>query len=159
MNKGNIGLIGIGVMGENLSLNMESKGFTVAVFDIDQKKVDNFVNGRAKGKKIIGAHSVKELIDALEKPRKVMMMVQAGKTVDTVIDELIPLMENGDIIIDGGNSHFPDTTRRTKYLESKGYETLNILYPSREQNLEDLSDFVHGKIMRPTIQSSSSPRR
>ncbi len=120
MNKANIGLIGIGVMGENLSLNMESKGFTVAVFDIDQKKVDNFVNGRAKGKKIIGAHSVNELIDALEKPRKVMMMVQAGKTVDTVIDELVPLMEKGDIIIDGGNSHFPDTTRRTRYLESKG---------------------------------------
>ena len=120
MNKGNIALIGIGVMGENLSLNMESKGFTVAVFDIDKAKVDNFVNGRAKGKKIIGAHSVKELIDALEKPRKVMMMVQAGKTVDTVIDELVPLMDKGDIIIDGGNSHFPDTTRRTKYLESKG---------------------------------------
>ncbi len=120
MKKGNIALIGIGVMGENLSLNMESKGFTVAVFDIDNDKVNKFVNGRAKGKNIIGAHSVNELIDALEKPRKVMMMVQAGKTVDTVIDELVPLMEKGDIIIDGGNSHFPDTTRRTKYLEGKG---------------------------------------
>ena len=147
MNKGNIGLIGIGVMGENLSLNMESKGFTVAVFDIDQKKVDNFVNGRAKGKKIIGAHSVKELIDALEKPRKVMMMVQAGKTVDTVIDELIPLMENGDIIIDGGNSHFPDTTRRTKYLESKG-----LLYIGT-----GVSGGEEGALKGPSIMPGGSP--
>ncbi len=147
MNKGNIGLIGIGVMGENLSLNMESKGFTVAVFDIDSEKVNKFVNGRAKGKKIIGAHSVNELIDSLEKPRKVMMMVQAGKTVDTVIDELVPLMEKGDIIIDGGNSHFPDTTRRTKYLESKG-----LLYIGT-----GVSGGEEGALHGPSIMPGGSP--
>ena len=147
MKKGNIGLIGIGVMGENLSLNMESKGFTVAVFDIDKDKVDNFVNGRAKGKNIIGAHSVNELISALEKPRKVMMMVQAGKTVDTVIDELVPVMDKGDIIIDGGNSHFPDTTRRTKYLESKG-----LLYVGT-----GVSGGEEGALKGPSIMPGGSP--
>ena len=120
MKKADIGLIGLAVMGENLVMNMESKGFTVAVYNRTVEKVDNFVNGRAKGLNIIGAHSLEELIDSLEKPRKVFMMVKAGKPVDDLIDQLLPLLEDGDIIIDGGNSNYNDTTRRTKYVESKG---------------------------------------
>ncbi len=120
MKKADIGLIGLAVMGENLVLNMESKGFTVAVYNRTVEKVDRFVNGRGKGKNIIGTHSLEELVDALERPRKVMMLVKAGKPVDDFIDRLIPLLDKGDIIIDGGNSHFPDTIRRTQYVESKG---------------------------------------
>ena len=115
-----IGLIGLAVMGENLVMNMESKGFTVAVFNRTVSKVDAFVEGRAKGKNILGAHSIEELVSMLKKPRKIMMMVKAGQAVDAFIDLLIPHLESGDILIDGGNSHFPDTVRRTAYVESKG---------------------------------------
>ena len=120
MKKADIGLIGLAVMGENLVVNMESKGFTVAVFNRTTEKVDKFVNGRAAGKNIIGCHSLKELVDNLEKPRKVFMMVKAGQAVDDMIEQLLPLLDDGDILIDGGNSHFPDTIRRTAYVESKG---------------------------------------
>ena len=120
MSKADIGLIGLAVMGENLILNMESKGFTVACYNRTTSKVDDFINGRAKGKKILGAHSVAELVGLLERPRKVMLMVKAGKAVDEFIEQVLPHLEDGDIIIDGGNSHFPDTTRRTQYVESKG---------------------------------------
>ncbi|MEG1267701.1 MAG: decarboxylating NADP(+)-dependent phosphogluconate dehydrogenase [Oscillospiraceae bacterium] len=120
MKKSDIGLIGLAVMGENLVMNMESKGFTVSVFNRTTEKVKSFVEGRAKGKNIVAAYSLEELVGQLDKPRKVMMMVKAGDAVDSMIDVLIPLMENGDIIIDGGNSHFPDTIRRTAYVESKG---------------------------------------
>lgn len=120
MKKANIGLIGLAVMGENLVMNMESKGFTIAVYNRTIEKVDNFVNGRGAGKHIIGCHSIQELVDNLEKPRKVFMMIKAGAAVDGMIDELLLLLEDGDIIIDGGNSHFPDTIRRTAYVESKG---------------------------------------
>ena len=119
-NKADIALVGLAVMGENLVLNMESKGFTVAVYNRTTEKVDHFLAGRGKGKKIIGAHSVKELVDSLKKPRKVMLMVKAGQAVDDFIELLIPHLEKGDIIIDGGNSHFPDTNRRTRYVEEKG---------------------------------------
>lgn len=119
-NKADIGLIGLAVMGENLVLNMESKGYTVAVFNRTVEKVNNFINGRGKGKNFIGAQSLEEFVEAIERPRKVMLLVKAGKPVDDFIDKLIPLLEPGDIIIDGGNSHFPDTIRRTKYVESKG---------------------------------------
>lgn len=115
-----IGLIGLAVMGENLVLNMESKGFTVAVYNRTVEKVDNFINGRGAGKNFIGAHSIEALVASLEKPRKVMMLVKAGKPVDDFIELLIPHLEAGDIIIDGGNSNFPDSIRRTKYVESKG---------------------------------------
>lgn len=115
-----IGLIGLAVMGENLVMNMESKGFTVAVFNRTTSKVENFVNGRAKGKNIIGTYSLEELVQSLKKPRRIMMMVKAGSAVDSLIDQLLPLLEEGDILIDGGNSHFPDTIRRCKYVESKG---------------------------------------
>ena len=120
MKKADIGLIGLAVMGENLVMNMESKGFTVAVFNRTTSKVDAFVNGRAAGKNIIGCHSLEELVANLAKPRKVFMMVKAGSAVDSMIEQLLPLLEDGDILIDGGNSHFPDTIRRTEYVESKG---------------------------------------
>jgi 6-phosphogluconate dehydrogenase len=115
-----IGLIGLGVMGENLVLNMESHGYTVAVFNRTVARVDNFMAGRAKGKKILGCHTVQELVAALKKPRKVMIMVKAGPPVDEVIEEVAPLLEPGDIIIDGGNTHYPDTTRRTQALKKRG---------------------------------------
>jgi 6-phosphogluconate dehydrogenase len=115
-----IGLIGLAVMGENLVLNMESHGFTVAVFNRTTSKVDDFAGGRAKGKKIVGCHTVAELVAALKRPRKVMIMVKAGPAVDQVIDEVAPLLEPGDIVIDGGNTHYPDTTRRARALKGKG---------------------------------------
>ena len=120
MKKADIGLVGLAVMGENLVMNMMSKGFTVAVYNRTTQKVDNFVNGRAKGQTVIGTHSIQELADSLSKPRKVMLMVKAGAPVDAFIEKLLPYLETGDIIIDGGNSHFPDTVRRTRYVESKG---------------------------------------
>ena len=119
-NLADIGLIGLAVMGENLVLNMESKGFTVAVFNRTVEKVDKFVNGRGKGKNFIAAHSIEELCKSLKRPRKVMMLVKAGQAVDDFIEQIIPYLEPGDVIIDGGNTHFPDTIRRTKYVESKG---------------------------------------
>jgi 6-phosphogluconate dehydrogenase len=115
-----IGLIGLAVMGENLVLNMESKGFRVSVFNRHTLKVDNFLEGRAKGRNIVGTHSIEELTRSLERPRKVMMMIKAGEAVDEMIETLLPHLEPGDIIIDGGNTHFPDTNRRTAYIESKG---------------------------------------
>lgn len=120
MGKADIGLVGLAVMGENLAMNMERKGFTVAVFNRSTEKVTNFIEGRAKGKNIIGTQTIKELVHSLKIPRKVMIMVKAGKPVDDFIDLLIPYLEKGDIIIDGGNSHFLDTIRRTKYVEEKG---------------------------------------
>ena len=118
--KCDIGLIGLAVMGENLVLNMESHGFRVAVFNRTTSKVDDFMDGRAKGKNIVGCHSIEELVGNLESPRKVFLLVKAGAAVDAFIDSLVPLLDAGDIIIDGGNSHFPDTIRRTAYVESKG---------------------------------------
>jgi 6-phosphogluconate dehydrogenase len=118
--KADIGLIGLAVMGENLILNMESKGFTVACFNRTVEKVDAFINGRGKGKNLIGCHTVEELAASLKKPRRIMMMVKAGKAVDETIEKLLPVLDKGDILIDGGNSHFPDTIRRTAYLKEKG---------------------------------------
>ena len=120
MGKADIGIVGLAVMGENLILNMESKGFTVACYNRTVSKVDRFLEGRAKGKNIIGTRTIEELAAALARPRKVMLMVKAGKPVDDFIDLLLPHLEEGDIIIDGGNSFFGDSIRRTEYVESKG---------------------------------------
>ena len=147
MSKADIGLIGLAVMGENLVMNMESKGFTVAVFNRTTDKVTNFVEGRAKGKNIIGAMTIQELINNLKKPRKVMMMVKAGKAVDDLIDSIIPMLEKGDIIIDGGNSHFPDTIRRTAYVESKG-----LLYVGT-----GVSGGEEGALKGPSMMPGGSP--
>jgi 6-phosphogluconate dehydrogenase len=115
-----IGLIGLAVMGQNLVLNMNDHGYRVAVFNRTVSKVDDFINDEAKGTQVVGAHSIPELIQALKKPRRVMLMVKAGDTVDQMIDHLLPYLEKGDIVIDGGNSHYPDTNRRTKALADKG---------------------------------------
>jgi len=147
MDKADIGLIGLAVMGENLVLNIESKGFTAAVYNRTVEKVDKFVQGRAKGKNIIGTHSIKELLESLKRPRKVMLMVKAGAAVDDFINQLIPLMEKGDIIIDGGNSHFPDTIRRTKYCEEKG-----LLYIGT-----GVSGGEEGALKGPSIMPGGSP--
>lgn len=120
MAKADIGLWGLAVMGQNLVLNMESKGFTVAVFNRTTQKTRDFAQGQAKGKNIIPAYEVKDFIDALARPRKVMIMVKAGKPVDMVIEQILPYLEKGDIVIDGGNSHFPDTIRRCNQLKEKG---------------------------------------
>ena len=116
-----IALIGLAVMGQNLILNMNDHGYTVVAYNRTTSKVDEFLNDAAKGRTtILGAHSIEEMVKLLKRPRKIMLMVKAGKPVDEFIETLLPHLEPGDLIIDGGNSHFPDTIRRTKYLESKG---------------------------------------
>ena len=147
MSKADIGLVGLAVMGENLILNMESHGFTVAVYNRTVEKVDNFINGRGKGKNVFGAHSIEELIANLKSPRKVMLMIKAGKPVDDFIELLIPHLDKGDIVIDGGNSHYPDTTRRTEYLESKG-----LLYIGT-----GVSGGEEGALKGPSIMPGGSP--
>ena len=147
MKKAEIGLIGLAVMGENLILNMESKGFTVAVYNRTVAKVDKFMAGRAKGKNIIGCRSIEELVENLEQPRRIMLMVKAGTPVDDFIALLLPHLDTGDIIIDGGNSHFPDTTRRTEYVESKG-----MLYIGT-----GVSGGEEGALTGPSIMPGGSP--
>src|SRR3989338_3646937 len=117
-----IGLIGLAVMGENLVLNMASKGFQVSVFNRTTSKVGEFVGegGRGHNKPIVGTYSLAELVASLSVPRKIMIMVRAGAPVDSTIDSLVPLLSPGDVIIDGGNSNFEDTNRRTKSLEKAG---------------------------------------
>ncbi|CAM0137127.1 unnamed protein product [Umbelopsis sp. WA50703] len=119
-NSADIGLIGLAVMGQNLILNMNDNGFVVCAYNRTTSKVDHFLENEAKGTKIVGAHSVQELCAKLKRPRKVMLLVKAGSAVDDFIEQLLPYLEEGDIIIDGGNSHFPDSIRRTEYLEKKG---------------------------------------
>lgn len=147
MGKADIGLIGLAVMGENLVLNMESKGYTVAVYNRTVQKVTDFVEGRAKGKNIIGTYSLQELVDSLKKPRKIMLMVKAGQPVDAFIEQLIPLLEKGDVIIDGGNSHFEDTNRRTKRVEEAG-----LLYIGT-----GVSGGEEGALKGPSIMPGGSP--
>jgi 6-phosphogluconate dehydrogenase len=148
MSKADIGLIGLAVMGENLILNMESHGFTVAVYNRTIEKVDSFINGRGKDKNIIGSHSIEELVGNLKSPRKIMLMVKAGKPVDNFIELLIPHLEKGDIIIDGGNSHFPDSVRRTKYLEEKGLFFIGTGVSGGEE----------GALKGPSIMPGGSPK-
>ena len=145
--KADIGVVGLAVMGENLVLNMESKGFTVAVFNRTVAKVEKFVTGRGKDKNIIGCHSIEDLCDNLERPRKVMLMVKAGAPVDAFIEKVLPYLEEGDIIIDGGNSHFPDTIRRTKYLEEK-----HILFIGT-----GVSGGEEGALLGPSIMPGGNP--
>ena len=115
-----VGLIGLAVMGENLALNIESKGFSVCVYNRTVAKVEEFLQGRARGKRFIGAHALEEFVAALAVPRKIIMLVKAGSAVDELIERLAPLLQPGDILIDGGNSLFTDTIRRTRYAEGKG---------------------------------------
>jgi 6-phosphogluconate dehydrogenase len=145
--KADIGLVGLAVMGENLVLNIESRGFTVAVYNRTVEKVDDFVQGRAQGKRIVGAHSIEELVAALKSPRKVMLMVKAGKPVDDFIELILPHLDKGDIIIDGGNSHFPDTIRRTRYLESRGFLFIGTGVSGGEE----------GALRGPSVMPGGSP--
>lgn len=142
-----IGLVGLAVMGENLVLNMESKGFRVSVYNRTVEKVDKFIEGRGAGKNFYGAHSLEDLVASLKAPRRVFLMVKAGQPVDDFIEKLIPLMDKGDIIIDGGNSHFPDTARRTAYVESKG-----LLYIGT-----GVSGGEEGALKGPSMMPGGSP--
>lgn len=145
--KADIGLVGLAVMGENLVLNMESKGFTVAVYNRTVSKVDDFMNQRGKGKNFIPAHSVKELCASLERPRRIMLMVKAGSAVDEFIEQLLPELEQGDIVIDGGNSLFTDTNRRTKYLREKGIYYIGTGVSGGEE----------GALLGPSIMPGGAP--
>ena len=147
MAQADIGLIGLAVMGENLILNMESKGFTVACFNRTVSKVDDFINGRAQGKNIVGCHSIEELVGVLKRPRKIMLMVKAGKPVDEFIDQLLPHLENGDILIDGGNSNYQDTIRRTQHVESQGKLYIGTGVSGGEE----------GALLGPAIMPGGSP--
>jgi len=147
MSQADIGLIGLAVMGENLVLNMANHGFSVAVYNRTTAKVDNFMGDRAQGKSIIGAYSAEELLAKLKKPRRVMMMVQAGEAVDRVIDSLLPLLDPGDILIDGGNSNYQDTVRRTKELTEKG-----LLYIGT-----GVSGGEEGALKGPSIMPGGNP--
>ncbi len=141
-----IGLIGVGLMGESLALNMAGKGFIVSVFDASKEKIEKFVAGRGQGKKIQGCSSIQELIGSLELPRKIMLMVPAGKPLDDVIEALVPFLDQGDIIIDGGNSHFSDTSRRTRMLEGMG-----LLYVGA-----GVSGGEEGALLGPSIMPGGS---
>ena len=145
--KADIGLIGLAVMGENLVLNMERNGFRVAVFNRSVEKVDRFLNDRGKGKNVVGCHSLEEFCAALERPRKVMLMIKAGKAVDEMIERLLPLLEPGDIVIDGGNSFFQDTIRRTAYLGEKGLNFIGTGVSGGEE----------GALKGPSIMPGGAP--
>jgi 6-phosphogluconate dehydrogenase len=147
MSNCDFGLIGLAVMGENLALNIESRGYKVCVFNRTTAVVDKFIAGRAAGKKFVGVHSVEELVKNLARPRKVMMMVKAGAAVDDLIEKLIPLLEPGDVIIDGGNEHYTNTERRTKYVESKG-----LLYIGT-----GVSGGEEGALKGPSLMPGGSP--
>ncbi|MEX2606932.1 MAG: decarboxylating NADP(+)-dependent phosphogluconate dehydrogenase [Kiritimatiellia bacterium] len=147
MSQADIGVVGLAVMGENLILNMESKGFTVACYNRTTSKVDDFTSGRAAGKNIIGTYSVEELVKSLKRPRKVMLMIKAGGAVDAFIDQILPLLEPGDILIDGGNTHFPDTDRRLKRVEEAG-----LLYIGT-----GVSGGEEGALKGPSIMPGGSP--
>ena len=148
MSKADIGIVGLAVMGENLILNAESKGFTVACYNRTVAKVDDFMNGRAKGKNIVGCKSIEDFCAALAAPRKIMLMVKAGGAVDAFIDQVLPHLDDGDIIIDGGNSHFPDTIRRTEYVESKGKLYIGTGVSGGEE----------GALLGPSIMPGGSPK-
>lgn len=147
-----IGLIGLAVMGENLALNMESRGFAVAVFNRTAEKTDKFINGRAAGRNIIGCRTLEELVTKLETPRRVFMMVKAGQAVDDMIEALLPLLDDGDILIDGGNSHFPDTIRRTAYVEAQGKLYLGVGVSGGEEGA------LHGPSLMPGGSAAAWPQ-
>ncbi len=160
--KSNIGLIGLAVMGENLVLNMESNGFSVSVFNRTVNRVEAFLKGRGSGKKIRGSKSIEEFCAQLETPRKIMMLVKAGAAVDDLIEQILPYLDEGDIIIDGGNSYYKDTIRRTAYVEKKGFLYLGAGVSGGEEGaLKGPSVMPGGSeaawlIMKPILQKISA---
>ena len=146
-NLADIGLIGLAVMGENLALNMESKGFRVAVFNRSVARVDDLMRGRGSGKNFIPTRSIQEFVAALGSPRKIVMLVKAGRPVDELIDQLLPLLDAGDILIDGGNSLFTDTIRRTRLVEERG-----MLYVG-----SGVSGGEEGALNGPSLMPGGSP--
>jgi 6-phosphogluconate dehydrogenase len=142
-----IGLVGLAVMGENLALNIESRGFRIAVFNRTTSKVDELLAGRAKGKNFVGCHSLEQLVAAVARPRKIMLMIKAGPAVDEQIEQLLPLVDPGDVLIDGGNTFFLDTERRTQYVESKG-----LLYVGT-----GVSGGEEGALRGPSMMPGGSP--
>jgi 6-phosphogluconate dehydrogenase len=155
MAKQQVGLIGLAVMGQNLVLNIESRGYGVAVYNRTYATTEEFLSGPAKGKKITGAKTLEEFVGQLERPCKIILMVKAGKPVDDFIEKLLPLLEPGDLIIDGGNSHFPDTIRRSEALEAKGY-LLHRHRRLRRRRGRPQRPEHHAR--RPKKHMSSSPR-
>jgi 6-phosphogluconate dehydrogenase len=147
MPSADIGLVGLAVMGENLVLNIESRGFTVAVFNRTVSKVDEFIRGRAAGKQVVATHSIEELCDSLKSPRKIMLMVKAGPPVDDFIEQILPHCQKGDIVIDGGNSNFHDSTRRTRFVESQGLLFIGTGVSGGEE----------GALRGPSIMPGGSP--
>lgn len=147
MEKKDIGLVGLAVMGQNLVLNMESKGYSVAVYNRTGSKTKDFIQKRASGKNIAATYSFKELAGSLKSPRKIMLMVKAGSPVDEAIDQLIPFLSKGDLIIDGGNSFFKDTIKRNNKLQSKG-----ILYIGT-----GVSGGEEGALLGPAIMPGGQP--
>ncbi|MGR8942273.1 MAG: decarboxylating NADP(+)-dependent phosphogluconate dehydrogenase [Gammaproteobacteria bacterium] len=150
--KANIGLIGLAVMGQNLVLNMNDHGFKVAVYNRTTSTVDEFLDGPAKGTQVVGTHSLEELVDNLETPRIVMLMVKAGDVVDQYIEKLLPLLAPGDIIVDGGNSLFTDTNRRTQYLAEKGLNFIGTGVSGGEEGAR------HGPSIMPGGNKAAWPR-
>ena len=162
MKKSDIGMIGLAVMGENLVLNFESKGFRVSAYDIRSDAVSHFEKGRANGKNIFCATSLQELVSSLSKPRKVMMMIRAGNPVDQVIESLLPLLEKGDVIIDGGNSHYPDTLRRMLQVEREGLYFIGTGVSGGEEGALNGPSIMPGgsvkawPIVKPILQAISA---
>jgi 6-phosphogluconate dehydrogenase len=159
MSQADIGLIGLAVMGQNLVLNMNNHGFAVAVFNRTTSKVDEFLQGEARETKVIGTHTIEELVALLKSPRRVMLMVKAGQPVDDLIERLIPLLEKGDILIDGGNSNYADTIRRTAFVESKGLWFLGVGISGGEDGARNGPSIMPGgsrpawESVRPIFQS------
>ena len=167
MSKANIGLMGLAVMGENLVLNMERNGFKVAVYnrihkDAEVQVVDRFMNDRGKGKNIIPTYSIEEFVNSVERPRKLMLMVRAGAAVDQIIEQLIPYVEKGDIIIDGGNSNYTDTIRREAYLAEKGINYMGSSVSGGEEGALNGPSIMPGgsleawKSIKPIFQAISA---
>ena len=148
MAEADIGLIGLAVMGQNLALNMNDHGYKVAVFNRTVTKVRDFLNGPAEGSDIIGTYSLEEFVHSLKRPRRIILMVKAGEPVDQFIDFCLPFLDEGDIIIDGGNSHFPDTNRRGRFLKQK-----NILFIGA-----GISGGEEGARHGPSIMPGGDPR-
>ena len=152
--KANIGLIGLAVMGQNLVLNMNDHGFKVAVFNRTTSTVDEFLDGPAKDTQVVGTHSLEELVESLEAPRIVMLMVKAGEVVDQYIDKLVPLLSAGDIIVDGGNSLFTDTNRRTASLKEKNINYIGTGVSGGEEGARHGPSIMPGgnKAAWPTVK-------